>query len=38
LGSILNPATYYYDDLEERDIYDLVILCEVIEHMPVPLS
>ena len=25
-----------HDDLEERDCYDLVVMCEVIEHMPVP--
>ncbi|ACB49967.1 unknown [Crocosphaera subtropica ATCC 51142] len=25
-----------HDDLPERDTYDLVVLCEVIEHMPVP--
>jgi 2-polyprenyl-3-methyl-5-hydroxy-6-metoxy-1,4-benzoquinol methylase len=25
-----------HDDLEEREAYDVVILCEVIEHLPVP--
>ncbi|MEQ8969634.1 MAG: class I SAM-dependent methyltransferase [Coleofasciculus sp. C1-SOL-03] len=25
-----------HDDLEERDYYDLVVMCEVIEHMPIP--
>lgn len=25
-----------HDDLQERDYYDLVVMCEVIEHMPVP--
>lgn len=25
-----------HDDLEERDYYDLVVICEVIEHMPIP--
>lgn len=25
-----------HDDLEERNCYDLVVMCEVIEHMPVP--
>lgn len=25
-----------HDDLEAKNFYDLVILCEVIEHMPVP--
>jgi 2-polyprenyl-3-methyl-5-hydroxy-6-metoxy-1,4-benzoquinol methylase len=25
-----------YDDIEDKNYYDLVILCEVIEHMPVP--
>ena len=25
-----------HDDLEYRDYYDLVVMCEVIEHMPVP--
>ncbi|MGB3510819.1 MAG: class I SAM-dependent methyltransferase [Microcoleaceae cyanobacterium] len=25
-----------HDDLEERNFYDLVVMCEIIEHMPVP--
>ena len=25
-----------HDDLRERDAYDLVIICEVIEHIPIP--
>lgn len=25
-----------HDDIEERDFYDLVVMCEVIEHMPIP--
>ncbi|MBV8882840.1 MAG: class I SAM-dependent methyltransferase [Chroococcidiopsidaceae cyanobacterium CP_BM_RX_35] len=25
-----------HDDLEQRNYYDLVVICEVIEHMPVP--
>lgn len=25
-----------YDDLPDRDYFDVVIICEVIEHMPVP--
>ena len=25
-----------HDDITERDVYDLVIMCEVIEHMPIP--
>ena len=35
-GIDFKPCDLLYDDLEERDVYDLVILCEVIEHMPVP--
>jgi SAM-dependent methyltransferase len=26
-----------HDDLPDRDAYDLVVLCEVVEHLPVPL-
>ncbi len=35
-GINFKPCDLLYDDLEERDVYDLVVLCEVIEHMPVP--
>ncbi len=35
-GINFRPCDLLHDDLPEREAYDLVVLCEVIEHMPVP--
>lgn len=35
-GIAFQTCDLLHDDLQQRDYYDLVVLCEVIEHMPVP--
>ena len=35
-GVAFRRCDLLHDDLEDRERYDLVVLCEVIEHIPVP--